>query len=424
MATVAPKNESRSSARKLLESGLIFAAINFLTALGNMAFQSVLGHHLQVQGQYGTANSAINALMPLLGLPPQIAIFAVTHYIAHFNSLGDTARLQGLLAGCRRFVFHLTLVGSVLAVIAIKPLSVFFNYHMSVMLITLLCTLLGLWTSLATALCQGLSWFKRLALVGFIAMALKVSFGFAITLKWPTPETAVMATIVSLLAYLILLFWKKELSLRGQVAISPWNHEFVLYLVISGALVVGNYCFTLSDLLVMQRYFPKGGAGDAYTAAERLAFALPVAVGPLLTVLFTNRSVERSADALGAQLKLLGLYAGGLLFGGVCLFVLRHFCLQILGKDSPEAAGMIGYLEVTMILVGLLQAVGTWALASRWIKVSLLYGFLGIAYTTLILTLGRTPATLLHLMPFAAGAAFAILITIWLIAMRRHRPTA
>lgn len=415
--------KSGSGAKKLLQSGIIFSAINFLTGLGNLGFQIVMGHLLKDTGQYSSTNSAINAFMPLLGLPPQLAIMAVTHYIAHYHAIGDTPRLQGLLAGCRKFLFHLTIFGSILAIVVAKPLSAFFNYTSSLMLVSLICALLGLWTSLATALCQGLSWFKRLAAIGFLVMLLRVSMSYFAALNWPKPEAFIVASTLALLAYLILFFWRKDLTLPKQtVATSPWNHEFILYLTVSAAFVVGNYCFSLSDLLVMQKYFSTSSSGDAYAAAERLAFSLPTTVAPLLTVLFTNRSIAHSADALREQLKLIALYAVGLVFGAICLFALRHFCLRLLHKDSPEAAEMIQYLSVTMIFVGLLQAVGTWALASRWSRISLLYGALGIAYTTLILSSGRTPHALLQIMPVAAGIAFVALFTAWFIAMRRHKP--
>ena len=247
------------------------------------------------------ANSALNAIMPLLALLPAVATFAVTHYIAHFNAAGDHARLQGLLAGCRKFLFHLTLFGSLLAIVVIIPLGNYFHYNGSLMVVTLACTLLGLWASLATALCQGLNWFKRLALIGFIGMVLRFSFGWFITLKWPSQETAVLASVFALLANLILLFWKKDLSLRGA-AVSPWNREFVFYLMVSAAYVVGNYCFTVGDVLAMQRYFSNADS-DAYTGAERLAAGLPTAVGPLLAVLFTNRSTEPQWGRFAQSIK-------------------------------------------------------------------------------------------------------------------------
>jgi hypothetical protein len=37
------------------------------------------------------------------------------------------------------------------------------------------------------------------------------------------------------------------------------------------------------------------------------------------------------------------------------------------------------------------------------------------------LFLGKTPEALLHLMPVAAGIAFAAIFFVWLIAMRLHK---
>jgi hypothetical protein len=414
------KSDSRGG--NLLRSGVIFSAISFVTGLGNLAFQAVMGRHLP-PGQYGNANSALNGFIPLLSLLPMVAVFAVTHYIAHFNASGDHARLQGLLAGCRRFLFRLTLIGSVLAVIAAKPLSDFFHYRSSLMLVTLVCTLAGLWGSFATALCQGFAWFKRLALIGFLAMVLRVAFGWFVTLKWPTPESAVLASTFALLAYLILLFWRKDLSLHDR-PVSPWNREFVLYLIVSAACVGGGFFFTQGDLLVAKKYFASAD-NDAYNCAERLAAALPMAVFPLLTVLFTSRSGARSGNVVAEQLKLLGLYVLALLFGAGVLFLLRDLCVKIiLGRPSPEAGAMIARLAVTMIFAALLQALALWSLASRWLKISLSYGALGLAYWLTLLTFGKTPPDLLRIMPVAAGAAFGVLLLVWLATLWRHHPPA
>jgi hypothetical protein len=415
--------KSDSRAGNLLQSGIIFSAISFVTGLGNLAFQGVMGRHLGGQGQYGDANSAISGFMPLLGLPPLIATFAVTHYIAHFNASGDNARLQGLFVGCRQFLFRLTIIGSLLAVIVAKPLSDFFHYDESLMLVTLGCTLLGLWGSFATALCQGLAWFKRLALIGFLVMLLRVLFGWFVTLKWPSAETAVLASTFALLANLVLLIWRKDLLLHGQ-PVSPWNREFILYLVVSAACVSGGFFFTQGDLLVAKKFF-SGADNDAYNCAERLAAALPIAVAPLLTVLFTSRSGARTGHIVGGQLQLLGLYILGLMLGAAALFVLRHFCVKlILGRSSPEAGAMIARLAGTMVFVGLLQALALWALASRWTKISLLYGVLGLGYWLTLLLLGKSPVDLLRVMPVTAGIAFFILFLAWFATLRRHKPAA
>jgi hypothetical protein len=412
------KSDSRTG--NLLRNGIIFSAISFVTGLGNLAFQGVLGRHLSGPGQYGNANSALGGLMTLLGLLPAVATFAVTHYIAHFNASGDSARLQGLLLGCRKFLFRFTITGSVLAMIVTKPLSDFFHYDESLMLVTLGCALLGLWASLATALCQGLAWFKRLALIGFLAMLLRVGFGWLITFKWPSAETAVLASAFALLANLVLLFWRKDLSLHGE-PVPPWNREFAQYFIVSAAFVAGNFCFFQGDYLVANKFFAKEEL-DAYAAAGILARALPMTIAPLLMVLFTSRSAQRAGGIMAEQLKLFGLSGLALVFGAICLFVLRAFFLKILGKYTPQAAGMVSPFAVTMVFVGLLQLLAYWALASRWQKTSLLYGGLGLAYWLALLVLGKTPAALLQTMFTAAGTALAILFIVWFVILRRHKP--
>jgi hypothetical protein len=421
---MSPELKSDSgTARKLLQSGLVFSAVNFLTGLGNLAFQGVIGRHLSGQGEYGNANSAISGFMPLLGLLPLIATFAITHYIAHFNASGDHARLQGLFMGCRRFLFRLTIIGSVLAVIIVKPLSDYFHFSQNLALVTLSCALLGLWGSFATALCQGLAWFKRLAFIGLLAMCLRLAFGWLITLKHPSAEMAVLASGFALFANLVLLFWRKELSLHGE-PVSPWNREFAHYMVVSAACVGGGYFFTQGDLLVAKRYFSNTD-NDAYNCAERLAAALPIVVAPLLIVLFTSRSSARSGNIVTEQFKLLGLYVFGLIFGATALFMMRSFCVKLIfGKSAPAAEEMISQLTITMIFVGLLQALALWALASRWSKISLLYGLLGFGYWLTLLALGRSPTALLQTMPVAAGVAFGVLFFVWLFTLRRHKPVA
>jgi hypothetical protein len=111
----------------------------------------------------------------------------------------------------------------------------------------------------------------------------------------------------------------------------------------------------------------------------------------------------------------------GLICGAILLFALRVLALKIIGKNTPEATAMIAPLALTMTFVGLLQAFALWALASRWLKISLLYGALGLGYWLTILSRGKSPDALLQTMPVAAGAAFVILFFTWLVAMRLHK---
>jgi len=413
--------KSDSRAENLLSSGIIFSAVSFLTLLVHYVFQIIVSPQLGGNaGEYGLVLATIT-FIGFLGIPLNIASQAVTHYIARFHFSGDDARLHGLLAGCRKFLFHITIVGSVIAIVLVKPLGDYFNIpRTSLTLIALVCVLAGLWSSYATALCQGLGWFKRLAFIGLLAALLRLLFGGLTTKIWPTAEWAVAASAVMLLSNLVLFFWKKDFPRRTEKVISPWTPEFRQFLIVSFAWAIGSNCFNQGDLLVANKFFSKSEI-DAYGSAGLLARALPTAVGPLLAVLFTHRSGRHHGDALREQLKLLGLYACGLFSGAIGLLVLKTFALQLLHRNTPDAAGMIGQLSLTMVFVGLLQALGTWALASRWIKLSMLYGGLGVAYWITLLCLGKSPTDLLRVMPVAAGVAFGALFLFWFVAMRLHK---
>ena len=404
----------------LLKSGVFFAALSFLPGLGNYAFQAIISRNLGNSGEFGLANSALS-FTGLLGLPVAIATFAITHYVARFNFAGEDERLHSLLAGCRKFLFRLTIIGSLLAVLLVKPLSDFFHFpRASLMCVALAFTLASLWAAFATALCQGLGWFKRLALIGVLTMLLRLAFGGLATMRMPTAEIVVLASVAGLFANLILLYWRKDLARPSRHPESPWNREFIQFFIVSAACVVGGYCFMQGDLLVAKRYF-SGPDLDAYSAAGLLARALPLTVGPMLTVLFTHRSGERDGASMLEHLKLLGLYSIGLVGGAASLFLLRNLCLRIIARNTPEASGMITPFVITMVFIGLLQALALWSLASRWLKISLLYGGLGIANWAALLWEGRSPGELLGVMPVVSALAFGTLFVVWLNTLYRQK---
>lgn len=198
-------------AGQLLQSGIILTVVSFLANLLNLVFLGVIRRQLSTS-EFGLASTLL-PIATFLTLPLTIATTALTHYIARFNATRDTARLQGLLAGCQKFLFHLTIAGSILVALVIKPLSVFFHIpRLTLTLAVLCCVLATLWGSLATALCQGMAWFKRFAFIGLLGAALKLLFAWWTTRTWPLAEFALLATAVMVLANLVLFFWKSELT--------------------------------------------------------------------------------------------------------------------------------------------------------------------------------------------------------------------
>ena len=180
------KNDS--SVGRLMQSGILFTAANFLTLIIGFGFQIAIRRQLQANGEFGYVQSAI-AFVGLMGLPLAIAAQAVTHYIARFHYSSENERLHSLIAGCRKFLLHFTIGGSIAALLLIQLLGNFFHIpRASLTMVALLCVLAGFWSSFITALCQGLGWFKRLALVGLLAAIIRFAFGVSATHLSPLAE--------------------------------------------------------------------------------------------------------------------------------------------------------------------------------------------------------------------------------------------
>lgn len=415
---------------KLLHSGIIFTALNLFTGVGNFLFLKFCATALKDEGEFG-AFGQTTTFVGLLGLPLLMASTAIVHHIAHFRGENNEARLQGLLAGCRSFLFKLTIVGCVVGALLIQPLSRAFDIpRPSLTLVALISLVVGLWSGYASALAQGMGWFKRLAFIGLGVVGVKLVLVWVLVHRNPRAEMCVLAAAAGTLVLLLVFVWWRDLFRSGE-RISPWDRHFFRYLAVAAAGVGAQWCFTQSDMQVVGNYFAKADK-DAYYGAVRIASALHLAVAPLLIVLFTARSSERSSRSLAAPLGLLLLYGLGLATGALVLYFARDFCIEFMFKRPfPEASAMIGPLAITMIFVGLIQALGMWALASHWLRMGLLFGGLGLAYWGVLLGLARqsasaagfiAPGVLLKLMPIASACGFAVMLVTWIVALRKSQP--
>jgi O-antigen/teichoic acid export membrane protein len=415
---------------KILHSGLIFTAISLVTGVGNFIFLKICATALGDSGGEFGAFGQTTTFVGLLGLPLLMASTAIVHHIAHFRGANNEARLQGLLVGCRSFLLKLTIAGCIIGALLIQPLSYAFDIPRRSLTIAALASLIiALWSGYASALAQGMGWFKRLALIGLAVVAVKLVLVWTFVSKHPVAETCVLAASAGTLITLAVFFWWRDLFKPGE-RISPWDRDFFRYLAVAAAGVGAQWCFTQSDMQVVGNYFA-GADKDAYYGAVRIASALHLAVSPLLIVLFTARSSERASRSLSVPLGLLLLYAMGLATGALVLFFARDICIQFLFKRPfPEASAMIGPLAITMIFVGLIQALGMWALASHWLRMGVLFGGLGLGYWGVLLGVARqsassaghiAPSVLLKLMPTASGIGFVVMLIAWLIALRKSR---
>lgn len=398
---------------KLWRSGVIWSILSLGVGVGNMLCSSLLKRYLVGTGDFGEANTAAD-YATLLGLPLQMLTTSVIHYIAHFRSKSDDARLQGLLAGCQKLLFWATIGGSVLALGLWQPLGLFFGFkNQRLMQVIMGLFLVGCWSGLAVALCQGMAWFKRLAVINGLGVCFRIAFIILVTQKYPSAASGLISNLAALLATFILFYWWKDIFRHPAKPISPWTPEFVRFLIVTGATVAGTCFFGTGDSLVSKKDF-SGAAMDNYQMASKFARAIPMTVLPLLWVTFTSRSGSKEGSARSDQRILLALYAGGLAACACGIIVMRNQLVRWFGNaENHVAADMLIPFSLSMVLIGLNQAVGMWSLADRTFKIALLYGAAGLTYWICLLNFGTTPDALLKVMPIGAGISFVILCVTW-----------
>ncbi|HPA17671.1 MAG TPA: hypothetical protein PLU30_07970 [Verrucomicrobiae bacterium] len=403
---------------KLWQSGVILAAASFLAGLVNYAFQGVIGRQLPLD-EYGLVNGTLG-FVGMFGLPLAAIRQALIHHIAHFRASGDDARLRGLLLGSQRLLLRLTLLGCALALLLIQPLGSFFHLpRNSLVTVALAVVFANLWAEFGNAVCTGMAWFRSLAVIGLGGALIRLATGFAGTRIWIAAEPAVFAGALSLLAFAPLLIWRRQIAPPDCQPIRPSGRELAAYTLACAAFVLGQYAFLQGDLLVAQRHIAGDDLGR-YTGAGQLGRALVYLASPLLMVLFQSRSAHRHRGALRDQVGLLLLYAAALAVGALGITCLRGpLAGLIFGRADTGAEQLVGRFTATMVAVGLLQAIGTWALASRWFKLTFLFGTLGAIYWLTLLFAGHDTASLLRTMLWLSGASAVLLSAAWLWSSRK-----
>lgn len=398
---------------KLWQSGMLFTAASLVAGVLNYAFQGVIGRQLPL-AEYGLVNGVLG-FVGLFGLPLAAIRQATVHHIAQFKAAGDEARLRGLFLGGERLLLKSTLLGCLVALVLVQPLGSFFNIpRFSLGVVALIAVFTNLWLEFGNAIFFGMAWFGRLAWIIVCCAFLRVVFGLIGTKVWVAAEPAVLASSAYLVVFAALFLWRHQIGQPGIKPIRPSGREFTTYALACMAFVFGQYAFLQGDLLVAQRHISGDDLGR-YTGAGQLGRALVFLVSPFLMVLFQARSAHRHREALKDQVGLLLLYGMALAGGAVFITLLRGTLAGLIfGRADTGAEELVGRFTAAMVAVGIVQAIGTWALASRWFKITYLFGGLGAAYWTMLLFVGRSPMALLSAMLLWSSLAAVVLSAAWI----------
>ncbi|MBA2271533.1 MAG: hypothetical protein H0W20_13205 [Chthoniobacterales bacterium] len=408
-------------APKVWQGGVLLMACNFLVALGNYAFQGVIGRQLPLV-EYGYANAAAGAVL-LLSLPVMASSNALTHYVARFRASGQEAELQGLVSSTRKWLGLVAGSGFVLALLLTQPLATYCGFprpSLVVAMVVNMTAMLGI--AFVTALCTGMGWYARLGLIAVGGMIVKLVSVWTVTRGMPLAEGAVAATAASAGVYAVILFWWKDVSGAGE-RINPLNREFGLFALAALASAFGSFAFTQSDILMAQRNLPAEAVGY-FCAAGVFARGMLGLTGPLLMVFFATRSAgAKHASDSRTYFILIGLYLLIMSLGAIAITVLREpLTHSIFGRPEPAAAALVGRFALLILAIGAIEILGSWALASRWFGVVHAQFGLGVLYVAVGLVFGTDPSRLLSALLAAATTVLAVLLGICVICARRTRP--
>jgi len=410
-----PASIKKTVAGIWLTDSVILTAANLLAAVANYLFQAVMRRHLS-WSEFGYLNATIGLIM-FAGVPLTAASQTVTHHLALIGATGDAEKMQRLQAASLKFLRHLTWVLFAASLVLLYPVADFLRFpRMSLAWVALLWVPVNLWSTLGGAWCAGLSRFRLYASLLILAGVVRLVAGAIIVKLYPWAEAGIFACILSGLVLAFVVAVNPHHGTAARLRQTLFDRDLIIYGMAAFAVSFATFVFLQGDQIIAQRHFPGVELGR-YSGAGLLGRAIVWASLPVLIVYFTRRSghdpAHRSpSHLLWAYLALIGT-------GAVFLIVLKVPLLFLLlgTHDDPGLSAMTTQFALTMVPIGILQALGYHYLAARKIPECLVFGVCGLAYLVVIAVYGRTPSLMLGWM---AEAAVASIVVLGLLALVRR----
>jgi len=401
-----------------LSDGMILTAANLIGAAANYLFQAVMRRHLSWP-EFGYLNTTIGLIM-FAGVPLTAASQTVTHHLALVRASGDPEKLERLQAVSLKFLRHLTWFLFAISLVFLYPVTDFLHFpRMSLAWVALLWIPINLWSTLGGAWCAGLSRFRLYAFLLILAGVIRFGAGAIIVKFDPWAEAGIYASMLSGLALAFVVAVNPHHGKEARLRQTLFDRDLIVYGIAAFAVSFATFVFLQGDQIIAQRHFPGVELGR-YSGAGLLGRAIVWGSLPVLIVYFTRRSGHDPAHQSPSHLLVAYLALVGL--GAVLLILLKGPLLMLLlGAHDAGLADLTTQFALTMLPIGILQAIGYHYLAARKITECMVFGGCGLVYLVLLAVYGTTPLLMLDWM---AGAATASIILLGVLALIRRSPAA
>jgi len=401
---------------------IIVAALNFTA--------QIIFRRDMAPGEFGTLNTALG-MIGLMAVPALAMDQAFTHYLARNHAADrrefiDSLRASALLV-TETFAWAWAAVSLLLVFLLLPLLSLpRFSLH----LFTLLNVFIALGGLVSGTICRNTGRLRLWIGLLIAAAAARVLLGAGLAAPEPWAESGLAAFLLAGFITLGPAFRQPavESALRLKALRTVLDRDFLLVLGGTFSVALALFLFSSADRIVAQSWFGSAtnnnfgyvdwSAFDAYQTAGLLGRALLWGTQPLLLVLFAQRArLDRTTPA---SLTFFWIYLGALFLGATLLILLRQplsslFC----GRDFSATALLVPIFSLAMVPLGLLQALGVFALASRRYHECFVLGGCGVGYTLLLYLAGRQP----QLMPayMFGGGLVALMIVLFVGVVRWGR---
>jgi O-antigen/teichoic acid export membrane protein len=406
-----------------------------LIALLNFIAQ-IIFHRELAPGEFGTLNTALGAI-GLMTVPLLAVNQAFTHYLARHPGPGaaePSARIESLRAAALLVTETFAWIWGVLSFLLVFLLLPMLDLpRFSLQLFTLLNVLIALGGLVSWAVCQGGNQLRLWAWLLAAAALARVLVGAGLAWKEPWAESGLAAFLLAGFITLTPALRSREAdaAMRLKACRAVWDRDFLLCAGATFSVLLALFLFSSADRIVAQSWFGVAnnnnmglvnwGQFDAYQTAGLLGRGLLWGTQPLLWILFAERSrLDRTrADSLTFFWIYLGVLApGAILLGCLAQPLSRLFC----GPDFQSTALFVPSFAAVMVLLGLLQALGIFSLASRRYPECFVLGGCAAGYTLLLYLAGRQP----QLMPaymFGGGlVSLMVVLFVGIVRWGRKQP--
>jgi hypothetical protein len=380
--------------------------------------------------------SSLNTILGVVGLMvvPLVALkLAFTSYLALDHPPARREYLEALRAVIPRVTQTVALIWGGISMLLLFVLLPLLNLpRFSLGLFTLLIVLITLGGLVGETICQQKNSLRGWGRLLAGAVLARVIFGTGLAWKEPAAETGLAAFLLAGFITLIPVLRQPKIEMAsGREWRTVSDRDFLLYLGATFSVLLAVLLFSSADRMIAQSWFGRSDDNnlgyvhwtvcDDYQTAGLLGRALLWGTQPLLLILFVQRS--RLNHTTPISLKFFWIYLG-VLWGGAVLLTLLGYPLSWLfcGTDSPGTYRLIPAFALAMSLLGSLQGLGVFALASRRYPESFVLGASSLAYTLLLYLTGRQPVLMLAYMFGGGLVALLLVLFIGIVRWGRKQP--